>query len=460
MDNPYDVTTTDSFYVGNEYLRYDLISRITTSRQSFAIIGGRRCGKTSTLYQLRKDLARVEDDESIYLTLYIGPGSFDRASPASRYSSAGLWRRIYGLLMEHVSVTDADPIKEGSPYASFLGALGHAGETLCSHYNSRNWVAIVMIDEIDAIKEGLPSETMFFANLRELLSASPYVSRFRVVVTGMNDLSGLTDFGSPLRNILAIKELGIIDDKSVEELVRSGFVDGLSDDARSCLKESTGGHPYLLQGVLHELWHDWNTRRETIERCHVLAAVRAFESDYRQTFQGWRAALGQPACDVFGFLSANGGNASRRQLKDALGYDLGMIDDALSRLATHGVVEAGDEQELRIVGSMFRTWFERYVAKPRVTSVLEEAYAILDKLELDQDKKEAIQQELSGALKNMEREIPPKGAVAAAVRNGCKLIRDISGTAEGVEKIVTAIEKALPYLPMGVKVVGGFVTTL
>lgn len=458
MNNPYDVTTTDSHYVGNERLLGDLISRITTSTQSFAIVGGRRCGKTSTLYRLQKDLDKIPNHEVVYLTLYLSPGSFDHASATTRYSSADLWRRIYGLLTKEVSIAGQDPVAEVATYQSFLSVLRDTDDSLRSHHSGRQWIAIVMIDEIDAIKDGLPGDTLFFANLRELLSTSAYKSQFRFVVSGVNDLSGLTDAGSPLKNVLATKELGIIDDKSVEELIGLGFGEGLSDDSTRCLKELTGGHPYLLQGVLHELWHERNTTGATLDRSHVLAAARGFESDYGETFRVWREAIGDGACDVFGFLSACDGPASRKHLGDALGYSGGAIDDALARLATHGVVEAGIESKpVRITGSMFRDWFERHVAQPTVVDSLEYVYRAVDQIEDIEDdggQKEAIKRVLSEALAAMEEEVPRKTVAAESIRKVCSSIRELGGTAEGMEKIVTTIAKAVPYLALGAKALG------
>ncbi len=453
MENPYDVTTTDSVYVGNRDLRRDLIRRLTRGRQSFAIIGGRRCGKTSTLKQIQADLTQDPSVDRVYFPLYLGPGSFDEASPGVRYSSASIWRKIYDLLVEAIPGIPIDAIRDESPYRSFLNAVGKAESKFADQYQGREWVSIIMIDEIDAIKKGLDSRTMFFGNLRDLMSASDYRSRFRLVVTGVNDLSGLTTVGSPLSGILATKELGIVDDDSVEELIRIGFGDDLPAHSISCLKDLIGGHPYLLQGILHELYHRRKTVDMTMDPNLVMEASRGFERHYRQTFHIWQEALGERSCAVFGYLSTTGRTVSRVELGDALGYEGRTIDDALTRLSTHGVIDDSSEREPRICGSMFRTWFERQVAIPTVKSVLDRVHRMLDEVELDQATKDAVRGHFNTALEAMEEDGPAKKA-ARFVGRGCQILRGFKDTLEGAEKIVEIAAEAFPFLSLVAKDIG------
>ena len=54
-DNPYNSTKPGNLFVGYERLRDQLLSGFCNGN-SFAILGGRRCGKTSLLMQIEQDL--------------------------------------------------------------------------------------------------------------------------------------------------------------------------------------------------------------------------------------------------------------------------------------------------------------------------------------------------------------------------------------------------------------------
>ena len=94
MDNPYDTRIPGNCYVGNVSLRKEIVHRIAHGGDSFAIIGGRRCGKTSTIRVVGKELQGLKIRDREFLPIEIGPGTFDKWSPGA------VFRRVFQSLAQ------------------------------------------------------------------------------------------------------------------------------------------------------------------------------------------------------------------------------------------------------------------------------------------------------------------------------------------------------------------------
>ena len=438
--NPYDVTSTSGLYVGNEDLRSDIQARIALGRQAFAIIGGRRCGKTFTLHQLRKDLDKGNRGGRRYLSAYVSPGAIEEGKESTR----GFFDALLGDIRAQIAPASCGDVEEHAPLRSFCKRIGEISETLRSRYGE--WVIVLMIDEIDAIVRRVPAAGGLLANLRELVSSSDLRSKLRLIVTGVNDLSGVMEVGSPLRNILAKKELGVIDEGAMDRLIRYGFGESLDEEAIGSLKELTGGHPYLLQGLLHELWLEWGERSSRLGADAVGRARSAFEGQYGENFEVWKRAIGELGRGVYGSLSAIGGHASIEDLRGCLRYTGGDIDKGVAWLACHGLIEQIEGEEVQICGSMFREWFEQQVAVPAIVETLAEVRKLVESSRIDASVREAVVAQLDKAREGLGAEDGDREGVRSFFRNCMQLLRGVGQSAGAVEKVIRLLEKAFPFL--------------
>ncbi len=352
--NPYNCNTPGNLFVGYEPLRKEMLDGFRNGN-SYAVLGGRRCGKTSLLIQIEKDLHATTLGQFHLLPRRISKHEFGDLTPNL------LFEKIYEKVVQ--SVKRAKPWKKGESgkdYQTFLQHLKKANSVLHSQYGP-NWLVILLFDELDALRSCLPDD-QFFQNSRHLLMDSDFHRHFRLVATGVKGMTGLILAGSPLNN-LCHKYLGILPDKSAQQLVEFGFPERTDTEL---LFTSTGKHPFLLQGLLGKLWshkEEWKVWDEpTIKK-----AVHFFLRE-NNTFPRWINTFGQAEQAVYRCLAISPhGTTPIHQIRHNIDVSLRTeIDDARTVLSYHGVIiDDFGAEELRLAGTIFRDWFlENTVTTP------------------------------------------------------------------------------------------------
>ena len=397
--NPYRHNIPGHAYVGNDDLIRRVIRGILQGGEDFAVIGGLGCGKSSFLEVLAQELVNRNTRNEI-LPL--------RLETVGLLSASTLFRNMLELLTKDNSDFSWDAfMHEREPYRAFRRAVGSSVGDAVRDRHGRDWVGVVMIDEVDDIASRLSERDPitgdeFFRNLRHLVMQDDLCRHFRMVVTSVKeaDLPTLIRSGSPL--MLASQELGVLDFADVDELIGVGFPDGMTNSAKARLSELTGRHPYLLQGVLHTLWPPGGVG---IDSDQVDRAAASFQRERNAHFGVWLDAFDVISRRVYGCLSARpDGTASLSKLVGAVPVVAGKavyrydIEQALSILATHGVIEA-DEDDYRIAGTMFRDWFHSHapVAKDEVVEILERLKGLANELQLPSRKRRNMQEVLTEA---------------------------------------------------------------
>ena len=392
-ENPYAYNdATGRNYVGNDHLLSRVLTGMMDHGEHFAIVGGRRCGKTSTLHMLERSLgSRAQRG----VDRHVVPLLIDGA--AGPVSAGILFREILRSLTKGIEdipesywdfITYAD-----EPYRRFREKLTEdpIRTTLMRSYG-RRWLGVIMLDEIDEIANRLIESgqgDVFFRNIRYLVMEETNLkSHFRLVAAGVNDLAGLIRSGSPL-NAMATVELGVLQDRDVTELTDIGFGGSMTGEVEARLKDLTGRHPYLLQGVLQTLWPPG---RVGIVGSQVARAADQFQREHERDFFVWLKAFDSTTRMVYGYLSARvGESVSLGELVRALAGQRGGptsgadIDRALGILATHAVIEIdADGEGYRVSGTMFRDWFDGHapVAKDAAVEALDQLGRHLDGLRL------------------------------------------------------------------------------
>jgi len=93
--NPYNPAKPGNLFVGYERLRQQLLNGFLNGN-SFALLGGRRIGKTSLLIQIGKDLQAEGLAPFTPLPRFLNIQELGRLTPAL------LFERIYSLVVEEI----------------------------------------------------------------------------------------------------------------------------------------------------------------------------------------------------------------------------------------------------------------------------------------------------------------------------------------------------------------------
>ncbi|CAN5718655.1 hypothetical protein BH18ACI4_BH18ACI4_25920 [soil metagenome] len=362
--NPYNCAIPGNLFVGYDRLRQELLNGFRNGR-SYAILGGRRCGKTSLLKQLRTDLETAGLAPLTPVPRLVDIQALGRCTPQL------LFHELYRTIVQDVDAQPFHTREEGREYRDFLAALGDAKALLDKRYG-RAWVVILLIDELDAAISKLPDD-QFFQNLRNLLMMSDFRNHFRVVASGVNGMAKLITSGcSPLNN-LRNKYLSILSISQMHELVLHGFQQGLDPDAESLLLQLTGRHPYLVQGLLEKLYDAGGVP----DRAKMQTAAGDFLREHRD-FTRWLEMFGSTEHGVYQLLSqTTDGRLHVRDLRFGLDPSLAPnLDDALTVLSYHGVIDDSDPDRPCIAGAMFRDWYHAHGSRQVIQSAAQQLVAV------------------------------------------------------------------------------------
>ena len=367
MKNPYNCTVPGNCFVGYSALREHILNNLQ-NKHSYAIIGGRRCGKTSMLMQIEKDLEKAAEHDPGILARRFSVNGLGAVSPAI------LFGEIFRLIVRNIDVGtsqhgypkyEAD-YKSGYEYQIFLENLDEAFDALKQKYGP-DWKVILLIDELDAAVSKL-SDDQFFQNLRNLDMESKFNRHFRLIVTGVKDMADLILAGSPL-NHLSNEFLRVFTIQETEQLVKKGF----SPDYYSAydlipLHELTGGHPYLLQGILEILWNKKNEEKNSLwSKQNLKMAGKSFLKKHPE-FKRWLDTFSSTEKAVYRCLAeAPGGEAHIGYIRATIDPRLRpKIEDALQVLSYHGLIDDRDEETPKIAGTLFKDWFPDNCPAPDV----------------------------------------------------------------------------------------------
>ena len=343
--NPYNCTRPGNLFVGYEALLRELRVDLCNGK-SFAVLGGRRCGKTSLLLQIGKELRSADLPHRGAVPCFVDIQSLGEVT------SGGLFKAFYEQIVQGLDTPVFPRAESGTEYQHFLRMLDLA-KPMVERAHGANWLAVLLVDELDAAVSKLPND-QFFQNLRNLLMVSRFNDHLRMVASGVKEMARLISSGSsPLNNLCHIY-LRILTEEEASRLIAYGFPEGISQETRVALEGATGRHPYLMQGLLEKL-------RKHAGPPDQAAVKRAADEWLREhkDFRRWFDGFGPGERAVYGLLAGAPNNTLRceqirRQLKPEL---IKEQEEGLTTLSFHGLIDDTDPELPRVEGTMFRDWF-------------------------------------------------------------------------------------------------------
>jgi len=198
---------------------------------SCAIIGPRRIGKTSLLYELRKRFAKYPGQTYVHISCQ-GILNYKDFENELLSTLIGSGRYVYNN-------------QEKSLSQIIVGSARQLGNRY-----------VIALDEVDEI---ISSNDPEFIKIRELFSNPLLHGRFRFIVTGYSSLwNNLSDSTSPYYNLFNRLQLGPFSENESIDFIRTTLSDldnnvGFSKTAIKEIVRLSGCIPWLLQAMCSEI---------------------------------------------------------------------------------------------------------------------------------------------------------------------------------------------------------------
>lgn len=315
---------------------------------SYALIGGRRFGKSSLLGALERALLegwRVAGDGDLrVLPVRFSLQEIPRDAPDDFF---GFARERTFLALEDVlpGTVEAPPATPAT-----LQEFEKLVLRLVAAAKAPLRVAL-LIDEMD---RALESSTVgaLFGNLRSLVSTGPANDHVRLVAAGVGRFRELDGKDSPLFNVCNPEFLEAFDDLGVQALLaRAGDLDAGVAEA---LSRAAGGHPFILQFLLHHLFR---AGIATTTPAILEDVLLRFTNDRRPDLEAWWRAVGPEGRASYAVLARTSEWTSVATVVAALDGARARVKRGLDALSFHGLaLQRRSGREYRVGSELFRDW--------------------------------------------------------------------------------------------------------
>jgi|GEM_PF-4748006 len=362
MNNPYNYhlpVQSDAMFFGRRELVQSLTERLTQPLPiSAALFGGRRSGKTSLLRKLERDMRAQPFCAG---TRQCVPWYYDPQAGYPVASADDFFMLALRMLGRALNRSDAENAQLTALYSAQrpLGPA-HAFEAAFHQLVEQIGRAIrfiLLIDEAETLLSA-PWGNNLRPNLRYLLSNSTISDSLALVMAGSTRFHAqIVEKDSPLENILTRCTLTNLTGEESLALARVPNENRLPPEAAQEVWRQTGGHPCLIQFILHELWNDLETC--TPQDVQEVAAGFSEQVDH---FERWRDAIGENGQRIYRWLCRQSETVRYANLRaEFADLDGGELQHILDTLAYHGLINIeghGRRAAYGIAGSMFRDWYQ------------------------------------------------------------------------------------------------------
>lgn len=370
--NPFNYGTSvePNKYIGRESeIRRVVDELLNPSGQSFAVIGGKRCGKSSFLEAVQSgliaQLPASPNERRYVMPLMVNLKLLSQASQETVVYGLIL-RLLYGQLVskrEHARLGIHLPL---DPAETALEAFAKSGREMCmlgefvqilegvlDRFSETNALLriVLLIDEIDTLIDR-DWAIALFANMRSLIDQGSIRQDLRYVLAGSSRVIDRKESGSRFLNLLGSVYLHSLSDEAVNTII--GWAGDVSEEIKQAVRKLCGGHPYLVQYIMKNLW-DANISMATTEA--VDAQARRFMVEQRADLLTWMADVGQSGQSAYVVLAKADGWLTLEEVMHRLPQPSD-ANPGLTRLCYHGLaIQKDTYQRYRCSGDLFKTWF-------------------------------------------------------------------------------------------------------
>lgn len=363
QENPfyYNLPVQPADFVGRWPLVDEIAADLCRGRpDSWAVIGGRRFGKSSVLKaveaRLLERLAGCGQGERHVFPLLVDLKGSETDTEQNVYA------RIVRLL--HRALARGQVLSLDLSQTALDAA--HRSETLsfydfeevlddlagCFRRQCGPLRLVLLLDEVEATARFPWCETLF-NQLRSLVYDGPLADTVRLVLTGSARVVHVRHEGSPLLNAVKIVHLASFPEAAMDELLARGGA--ISADAAQEVKAQSGGHPFIAQYLLHHLW-DGGLAQATVNQ--VRRVAQRMRQERAADLRGWWEAVGEAGRQAYRLLAGSEGWMDESTLLAQIAGAAGPLDQGLAALCYHGLAVRDESgRRYRVAGALFRDWF-------------------------------------------------------------------------------------------------------
>ena len=360
--NPYKTTVpvdSSELFIGREYELTEIIDRVIKNSQpiSTILIGGRKIGKSSLLFEIARRLAGQSKDNLQLVPTYVSFEGITGLSPAKIFTQ--MITSIGSSLNDQLGIM---PIRS-SPCSN--DAYSDFCEQLWAIMNYCNAVLgnvrfVVLIDEADRLLNHKWT-TDVVSNLRDLINTSNLRFFIVLVITGFREfhdyaLMETEGMGSVLGNAAYWTSLGVLSERECQQLITKPLHGSLSEQVVQAVYDQSGGHPFITQYLMQQIWV---LDLAKISETDVVRAAQRFSSQVK-VFVNWCSQFSDWDEKVYCALASLGGFGGLETLFGRLASkgNMGELEDALDFLCYAGVI-AKQDGRFWVAGRLFCDWFLR-----------------------------------------------------------------------------------------------------
>lgn len=280
-------------FIGRELELRRILGRLL-NRESSAIIGESRCGKTSLLkYIFGGSWHRNSPGDQSYESIF---SYLDAQALRSIQTHAGFWECALAPLVEALKLgqeSEFTNVKAKYELAQKNGFGTFVLEQLFKGLAAVGSRLALLLDEFDDfLSHPALNSAEFYGGLRSLASRSEGLVLVIAARRNLEQLNQLTQqinpHGSPYFNIFIELQLGRFSDREVTLLLDRA--DGrFSHDDRQFIIEVSGQHPYLVQATSAALWDAYEEGvKGTNSRARAGTALYLQAKNYfAETWKSW-----------------------------------------------------------------------------------------------------------------------------------------------------------------------------
>ncbi|MEM7130872.1 MAG: CHAT domain-containing protein [Chloroflexota bacterium] len=383
-NNPFEylLPVEPSAFVGRIELANRVIGDLISARgSSYALVGGRRCGKSSFLRYVAHGLLA---DHAASSGHWLGLPLFFDFKEAGFESVDGFLAHLLNEIRIRCDADEWLPPEDDWPQKVKLDApqfremieknalsLSEFEQGLqyifrCLDEVQPDACLILLLDEMDETVE-LAWSVDLQNRLRSLIYSGRVRNRVRLVLAGSHRfLDQVSAKGSPLLNVLEHQYLTTFDEAGLQEL--TDRTPDLPESVQHVVALQSGRHPYLAQYLLHHLWAENQGDVGGATVAQVGQIVHQFCHERLIDLDGWVRGVEKDGLLLYDRLVAFEEPISEDELRQGTAESELNVAKGLHALCYHGLVQHENWTHYQIGSHLFRDWFlaerERLLPQP------------------------------------------------------------------------------------------------
>lgn len=294
----------DIHFFGRSQLITELINKHYSGEHA-SIFGLRKSGKTSVVYAIQRKL-EIENKKYI---------SIDCESPSIH--GLNWFKLLLEITKRYKEVKKSNYKIDESKYDSINAAAAFKNDFLKIYSSTKNEPVLIIFDEIERIAPNTSTSNhwkseydfiLFWQTLRSVYQEHNNLYTYMLVGTNPQcaEKAKFFDHDNPIYASISIHYLPSFSLEQVQEMVTTlGAYMGMEFGTEICvkLKESCGGHPFLIRQVCSFIHKSLNVKRPiTIDKQTLISAILSYKSNLYEYFDMMLNILGMWYPDEYELL--------------------------------------------------------------------------------------------------------------------------------------------------------------